>query len=293
MSRVNIDTVRAHQDLNATLEEQAADALSEALDGLDWSAADAVDEVLSNVETFFTAFGEMAVEVARQWYQYCVDTESDGRSTYEATASYDFTSYAPQLKRKVKDYFSQIDSGEKTVDDIKTSLKADLGNHMSAEARRVELDNIIEENRPTVAGRYGRPGKGLYARQNTRQTRVGYARVPTSGCSCAFCMMMASRGFVYVSKKSAGESRKFHDNCRCSIVRLDSDDPIIDDYEDGTQYLDMYYAAAEALESGDLPPEVYKRIDMAREHAKDKDDKDFSAMNEIAIAMRYMYGLQH
>lgn len=45
-----------------------------------------------------------------------------------------------------------------------------------------------------------------------------FARVPSGGDTCKFCLMLASRGFVYHSKKTAGEFGHYHDNCDCRIV---------------------------------------------------------------------------
>lgn len=46
-----------------------------------------------------------------------------------------------------------------------------------------------------------------------------YARVPADGEACGFCLMLASQGFVYLSKKSAGNDEgHYHPNCRCRIV---------------------------------------------------------------------------
>lgn len=46
---------------------------------------------------------------------------------------------------------------------------------------------------------------------------IRFARVP-SGPACGFCIMLASRGFVYATRESAGEFTKFHDDCGCRIV---------------------------------------------------------------------------
>lgn len=57
---------------------------------------------------------------------------------------------------------------------------------------------------------------------------VGYARAAALG-ACAFCRLMASRGFSYKTAESAGRDAnsqftgdvsvvKFHDNCHCAIV---------------------------------------------------------------------------
>lgn len=50
---------------------------------------------------------------------------------------------------------------------------------------------------------------------------IRYGRVPV-GPTCGFCIMLASRGFVYASKKSAGDEggafNRFHDYCNCRVV---------------------------------------------------------------------------
>lgn len=45
-----------------------------------------------------------------------------------------------------------------------------------------------------------------------------FARVPTGAETCQFCIMLASRGFVYHSKKSAGALDHWHPNCDCRII---------------------------------------------------------------------------
>lgn len=49
---------------------------------------------------------------------------------------------------------------------------------------------------------------------------IGYMR-RTHGKTCAFCAMLASRGPVYKSRKTAGDPRggaaRFHDHCDCTI----------------------------------------------------------------------------
>lgn len=53
---------------------------------------------------------------------------------------------------------------------------------------------------------------------NAIRNGLRYARVPRGG-SCAFCLMLASRGFVYHSKTSAGEDKgHYHNNCHCAVV---------------------------------------------------------------------------
>ena len=45
---------------------------------------------------------------------------------------------------------------------------------------------------------------------------IAFARVPTGAETCTYCMMLASRGFVYRSAESAGHAD--HRGCNCMIV---------------------------------------------------------------------------
>lgn len=55
--------------------------------------------------------------------------------------------------------------------------------------------------------------------KNCQAQKVKWARVPTGLETCAFCFMLASRGFVYQSeeKASAGD-HGYHDNCDCVVI---------------------------------------------------------------------------
>ena len=58
-----------------------------------------------------------------------------------------------------------------------------------------------------------------------RKTGVRFARVPTGAETCTFCIMLASRGAVYHTRKTAGEFRHFHRRCDCKVVPGFEDDP--------------------------------------------------------------------
>ena len=47
-------------------------------------------------------------------------------------------------------------------------------------------------------------------------SRVGFARVPTGATTCPYCLMLASRGFVYSSELKALNAN--HRNCDCRII---------------------------------------------------------------------------
>lgn len=79
-----------------------------------------------------------------------------------------------------------------------------------------------EERLRRAVGRMARDQVSRRANQAMRASAsrdgVRWARVPMGGETCAFCAMLASRGFVYHSAESAGEGDHWHRNCRCKVV---------------------------------------------------------------------------
>lgn len=55
-------------------------------------------------------------------------------------------------------------------------------------------------------------------RENCKGQEIKWARVPTGFETCAFCFMLASRGFVYGNERIAGKDRPYHPNCDCIII---------------------------------------------------------------------------
>lgn len=86
-----------------------------------------------------------------------------------------------------------------------------------------------------------------------RRKGARFARVPSGTETCAFCLMLASRGFVYASKDTAGEFDHFHDGCDCKIVAGFGDDAGVEGYEHG-KYLEMYEDA--------LAYDAYELVDL-------------------------------
>lgn len=86
------------------------------------------------------------------------------------------------------------------------------------------------------------------------RARPKYARVPTGSKTCAFCSLLASRGFVYASQRSAkfaSDGDKYHDDCDCAAVISFAEDPVLDDYDPGSLY-SAYQAARNASGSSSL-----------------------------------------
>lgn len=58
-----------------------------------------------------------------------------------------------------------------------------------------------------------------------RDKGARFARVPAGFETCTFCIMLASRGAVYHTRKSAGEFKHFHRHCDCKVVPGFEDNP--------------------------------------------------------------------
>lgn len=77
--------------------------------------------------------------------------------------------------------------------------------------------------------------------RNAARDGVRYARVPTGAETCGFCLMLASRGFVYHSESTAGGSDNYHNDCDCKIVP-GFDDTEVEGYDPDALY-DIYSEA--------------------------------------------------
>lgn len=90
------------------------------------------------------------------------------------------------------------------------------------------LQHILGAARETVASNAGRD-----------PLKPRWARVP-SNKPCAFCAMLASRGFVYESAATAdGLLKKYHHDCKCTVVPGWGKNPRVHGYSP-TEWLDAY-----------------------------------------------------
>lgn len=76
-------------------------------------------------------------------------------------------------------------------------------------------------------------------------SRAMYARVPSGGETCAFCLMLASRGAVYGSSSAAGEMNKYHGKCDCVPTPVWSPDDLPEGYDPDALY-DQYASVHDA-----------------------------------------------
>lgn len=129
---------------------------------------------------------------------------------------------------------------------VQASTRAIVGPLWSGEPERV-LGELLSATQMWVK----------YASRDTITRNVAfdpakprYARVPRGAKTCAFCAMLASRGWVYLSEKAAGikgSGNGFHNDCDCEIVpSWDRKKAHIDGYDPDAMY-DRYTQARKAV----------------------------------------------
>ena len=95
-----------------------------------------------------------------------------------------------------------------------------------------------------------------------------FARVPTGTETCTFCLMLASRGAVYHTRKTAGEWRHFHRGCDCKVEPSFEGDPDAELVQ-GVKPRELYelYKQFKEIESYKLPRAQEDALKAARADA--------------------------
>lgn len=91
---------------------------------------------------------------------------------------------------------------------------------------------------------------------------LGWARVPSGAETCGFCYILASRGFVYESEKTASsrlrDGHAYHDHCDCVAVPASASDTV--EGYDPDLYYGKYAEARLACKSGNIK-DIAKEIE--------------------------------
>ena len=184
------------------------------------------------MEGFVQGYDDVAAEFAAQWYDH--RAEQGGARLDQAVT---MTTYRPDSVDAVARYQAKK---------LAKGGDAEFAKACGEFAR----DDAFRSLNETIAANVGRD----------KDKGVRFARVPTGFETCTFCLMLASRGAVYHTRKTAGEFKRFHRRCDCKIVPGFGDDP-----------------DAELVE-GVRPKELYERYKQFKEIDEDESltsaDKD-------------------
>ena len=78
-------------------------------------------------------------------------------------------------------------------------------------------------------------GMCIFANARQDPLKPKFARAPTGAETCKFCIMLASRGFIYLTEGTAGINH-YHPDCDCRIVPGFDDDAGIEGYDPDELY---------------------------------------------------------
>lgn len=149
------------------------------------------------MEGFVQAYDDKAAVFASQWYDY--RAEQGGARLKQAVT---MTVYEPG-----------------SVDDVARYQARKLAKEGDAAFARAcgefARNDAFRSLNETIIANVGRD----------RDKGAMFARVPTGFETCTFCLMLASRGAVYHSRKTAGEWGRFHRGCDCKVVPSFEGDP--------------------------------------------------------------------
>lgn len=145
---------------------------------------EARDLLLEYVPELVAKYGDIAATAAAEWYEQVRSGQVDGAYNALTVPSVDSAVVQGSVRYAAGDLFT--DSPLQTLALLSGAMQR----------------WVMYSGRQTVARN---------ARHDPSQPR--FARVPTGDKTCAFCSLMASRGFVYYTKQTAGLTREYHDEC--------------------------------------------------------------------------------
>lgn len=208
ISRVDFDNYnKAVGDLVNEASKATVDQIKAwALLNPDASIAEYREFAKETMDGMCQVFGEAASSLAAEWYD--VQMMASGITLSPAITE---VTYSPEQIKKVAHY------------QAKKLLDNDIESFADSCAEYVE-NNVKQSLNDTILSNAARD----------KENGVRFARVPTGAETCSFCYMLASRGAVYYSRKTAGEQNHYHRRCDCKIVPGFEDTPgesIVEGYD--------------------------------------------------------------
>lgn len=193
ISKSDMDAyARALGNIADAAERAAARAVAAVASSEGLSVAEAREGAKAVLEPVATAYGEAASELAAEFYAMTTAADLPPAEVAPETVAESVDATVRYQVRKLMD------------GDVEGFARA-CGTFARDSARRSAAATMLR------------------AAERDRSRGVRFARVPSGTETCAFCRMLASRGFVYWSRETAGALDHFHRGCDCRVVA--SDDP--------------------------------------------------------------------
>lgn len=248
----------------ARVSTKARDEFTMAMSAIDFSDVDtALEQVQEVARRIAERYGPAARELAAQWYDYCRELAIGQGYTAGIGEGSRYS-----LDSDVGAATAAFARGEITEEELRARLAGVMVSQMQKEARDTILSNLADEN-----------NRAAEAGNKELQSKIGFCRVPTAG-SCAFCTLLASRPFypwqLYSSTRSAGDAKKYHDECKCVIMPFHSAMSIpgyadrLDSYNSQYRDADNVRRSGMMPDGSPMPDELKERIEAAKAEHKER-----------------------
>lgn len=242
MDAVQRQFIDSYADQQNALEREVAEALRNALYALDPDDPDILRTVMELMDEICDVGTLQAETMANIFYDGLREIQKPNARPYSAEAfgtrkrTATYTAVAGIMK-----------------EGLTQAAIEQLVRRAAYEMKRAASENM-------VANAYADPSK------------PAFARIPSAGCKCDFCLMLGSRGFVYHSELTAGGGLwhgsnfdHYHAFCKCEVVCVFDDNPRIDGYDPGKLYAEWVsmvdQMAKERAEKNETTPDYeYKLI---------------------------------
>lgn len=217
-SRADVERIRSANKGIVALARRDLDAFWSSLDLTKPEAAR--DALLRFVPELVARYGEIAASVAADWYD-------DLRAAGGALPGYRAT------------------MADLVPADAVTARTRFGAGHLWTDMPQAARDFLLG----VVSEYVLQPGRDTIVRNVVRDPwRPRWARVPSGAETCAFCLMLASRGPVYLSEESAGRMRKYHGHCDCVPTPIGPHEALPHGYDPDALY-GQYQQARDAAKS--------------------------------------------
>lgn len=200
--------VTAFQDSLNVVSQAAQDEVQQVFESLDWDTPDtALRQLRAAVQEIVPRYADATVSLSAQWVE----------DQLGLPAELPKVMHKRYIGRRLKWSTAKAFEGD-IVQALETTLQV--------------IDHMVSG-----------PGKKTIS-ESCRKHGVRWARVPRGSTTCRFCLMLASRGYVYESAEKAGRVDQFHTSCDCVIVPEDGIRPA--GYDPDALYKEWQRLEAEA-----------------------------------------------
>jgi len=183
-----------------------------------WEAVELREACIGIVQATVGEYGEYAASIACDLYDACMSGAGYKRAEV-------WTGNAErQIENAVKYQLSKALDGD--TDGFVESVDEMTHNYVRHFVNETTRQNVERDRTYTVRNAFGDMNMPTQYKPKARRSGsrgnaleigdIAYARVPTGARTCTYCMMQASRGFVFHSKATAEAGD--HRQCDCLIV---------------------------------------------------------------------------